>query len=65
MASDEQITSRDMAAGVELIERLLEAADGGRKIGLGEYQASTILAMLDDPGYRNSVLAAHSATPPN
>ena len=65
MAGDEQIKNNDLRAALELHERLLEAADGGRTVRLGEYEASLILAMLEDSVYRNSVLLAHSATPLN
>jgi len=65
MATNEPITSTELAAGVEVVERLLEAADGGRTVRFGEYQASTILAMFGDPVYRKSVFEAHSAMPPD
>lgn len=40
----------------ELVERLLVAADGGPGVGVGQYEASTILALLTDELYRNTVL---------
>ncbi len=64
MESDEQTNQRELADGVQLVELLLETADGGGDICFGEYEASTILAMFENSMYRNSVLAAHSSMPP-
>jgi len=58
------MNAKDLLTGVKLVERLLEAADGGREFCIGEYHASTILAMFENSAFRNRVLAGHSAMPP-
>jgi len=35
----------------ELLESLEVAADGGDNVDIGDFEASTILAMLRDPAY--------------
>ncbi len=40
---------------VQLLESLLYIADGGRRMYLGEYEATTILALLMDKSYRVKV----------
>jgi hypothetical protein len=42
---------------IELLDRLLEAADGGRNVHMGSYGASTILALLMDRDYRIAVMS--------
>ena len=42
---------------VDLLDRLLEAADGGRDVCVGDYGASTILALLMDKKYRRTVMS--------
>ena len=37
---------------VELLDQLVYIADGGRGVTLGEYGATTILALLMDRSYR-------------
>jgi hypothetical protein len=41
---------------VELLERLAHAADGGRAASIGQYEASTLLALLEDERYRAKVM---------
>lgn len=42
---------------VDLLDRLLSTADGGRNVGIGQYEASTILALLMDKVYRAKVMS--------
>jgi len=60
VAKDKQMSNRDLTTGVQLVDRLLEAADGGREVRLGEYYASTILAIFEDSMFRSRVLSGHS-----
>jgi hypothetical protein len=41
---------------VDLIERLLAAADGGPAVYVDGYDASTLVALLSDAAYRRAVL---------
>ncbi len=40
---------------VQLLDSLLYIADGGRRMHIGEYEATTILALLMDKSYRVKV----------
>ena len=42
---------------VDLLDRLLETADGGRHVDLGPYGASTILGLLINRDYRVMVMS--------
>ncbi len=53
MGADEQ----NVQDAAELLDRLLEAADGGRAVCMGSYDASTILALLMDKEYRRTAMA--------
>ena len=52
----------DVLNGAELYEKLLIAVDGGDSMRIGQYDASTILAMLEDAEYHKQVIAVHSAS---
>lgn len=55
MPSEREQEIRD---GVELLDQLLGAADGGHPVGqIGSYDASTIVALLANAKYRKAVLA--------
>jgi hypothetical protein len=53
---DRQASEDDDAA--QLVDRLLEAADGGRKVLLGQYEASILLALLGDQSYTAKIMRA-------
>lgn len=42
---------------VDLLDHLLYIADGGRAMVVGEYEATTILALLIDKSYRVDVMS--------
>jgi len=65
MESDREGANADLAAAVDLVDRLFEAADGGRHVSVGEYEASTILALFADSQFRENVLSTHLALPPD
>ena len=48
---------KEVQDAVELLDRLLETADGGRGVSMGEYEASTMLALLMDKEYRRTTLS--------
>jgi len=60
MTRDKKSSNKDLTIGVQLVDRLLEAADGGREIRVGEYYASTILAIIEDSEFHNKVISRHS-----
>jgi hypothetical protein len=41
----------------KLIDRLLNTSDGGQRIIVGQYEASTIVALLTDSLYRADVMS--------
>lgn len=49
--------SESIERAVDLLDRLLVTVDGGRGVGIGQYEASTILALLMDKAYRVSVMS--------
>lgn len=46
---------------VRLLDQLLEAVDGGRRVVVGQYEASIILALLGDHGYSDRMMRAVEA----
>ena len=42
---------------VDLVDRLLTTADGGRAVNVGEYDAQAIIALLTDRAYRAEVMS--------
>lgn len=49
---------REIEDAVELLDQMLDAADGGHEVGpLDSYRASTVLALLMDAEYRRAVMA--------
>ena len=64
MASEKQVVTAEFEASLALVDRLFEAADGGRTVHLDEFGASTILAMLQDSMFAVSVLSAISDIEP-
>ena len=64
MASEKQTVTAEFVASLAVVERLFEAADGGRTVHLDEFGASTILAMLQDPMFAESVISAFSDIEP-
>jgi len=49
--------SESIERAVDLLDRLLATADGGRDVAVGEYEATTILALLMDKSYRVEVMS--------
>jgi hypothetical protein len=54
---DLETESESVERAVDLLDRLFAAADGGRSVSLGQYEASTILALLTDKPYRVEVMS--------
>jgi|688.fasta_scaffold2127908_1 hypothetical protein len=56
MDSDGNETEADsIERAVQLLDNLLYIADGGRSMAVGEYEATTILALLMNKSYRVKV----------
>jgi hypothetical protein len=49
--------SKSIERAVDLLDHLLYIADGGRAMVVGQYEASTILALLMDKPYRVDVMS--------
>lgn len=49
--------SQSIDRAVDLLDHLLEIADGGRGMVVEQYEASTILALLMDKRYRNEAMS--------
>jgi len=49
--------SESIQRAVDLLDRLLTTADGGQDLSVGEYEATTILALLMDKSYRVLVMS--------
>lgn len=57
MNTDDQVLAeREIESAVDLLDQLLQTTDGGREVVLGQYEASTILALLMDKMYREIVM---------
>lgn len=54
---DLETESESVERAVDLLDQLLAAADGGPGVTLGQYEASTILALLTDKPYRVEVMS--------
>lgn len=55
--SDLESADESLEQAVNLIDRLLTVADGGDAFELGQYEASTIIALLTDKPYRIEVMS--------
>ncbi len=55
----EQLETQEVSIerALDLLDRLLATADGGRSISIGQYDASAVLALLTDKSYRIKVLS--------
>jgi len=54
---DLETEAQSIDRAVDLLDRLLCTADGDRGFVVGEYAASTIIALLTDKKYRISVMS--------
>lgn len=54
---DLETESESVERAVDLLDQLSATADGGRDVLLGQYEASTILALLMDEPYRAEVMS--------
>jgi hypothetical protein len=54
---ERRIRARQAKAAVELLNRLLETADGGQCVAIGQFEASTLLALLTRKSYRISIMS--------
>jgi len=52
-----ETASESIERAVDLLDRLLATADGGPDVAVGEYEATTILALLMDKSYRVKVMS--------
>lgn len=57
---EEQEKKEELDRAVGVYEDLLIAADGGDALEVGEFESTTILAMLGDDVYRERVIKAHT-----
>jgi len=57
MNTDLESKDESIERAVDLVDRLLITADGGPDVILGEYDASTIIALLSDSRYRIEVMS--------
>ena len=58
MASRElESESESVERAVDLLDQLLATADGGRNVGIGQYEATAIIALLMDKKHRVKVLS--------
>lgn len=54
---DLETSDESVERAVELLDCLLAAADGGDSVTCGQYEASTIIALLADRSYRVEVMS--------
>lgn len=57
---EEQEKKAELDRAVGVYEDLLVAADGGDAFEVGEFESTTIIAMLKDHRYRKKVIDAHT-----
>lgn len=55
--NDLETESDSLERATELLDRVLATADGGPRVSLGTYEASTIIALLTDDAFRVNVMS--------